>query len=189
MLGRIQLGITCLLVAALGGFLWFELARSEESREAVVEIHSRIDALLAEVGQLQVVASSAAMPDQSLPSTHPTIRIGDTVRITDDYNPELNAEKGVAADGKILVPDVGWIHVVGLTREEAEGRLQEACDPFFVDTAIHVEVCRDPVIDTAIAANLEREQAIEEFRSRQSLYKPSHLVWKNLQAQIERLER
>ena len=68
------------------------------------------------------------------------------LQIIDSYNEELhNVIESVAADGKVLVPAAGWVPVAGLTREEVEERLNEACKPYFVQTDIKVKVGKPPV--------------------------------------------
>ncbi len=59
------------------------------------------------------------------------IRVGDQLKIQDFNNVGLDITERVARDGMVLVPDVGWVPVAGLTRAEVEKTLSEAYAPFY----------------------------------------------------------
>lgn len=60
------------------------------------------------------------------------VSIGDTVQITDSYHPdELTLSQRVGIDGTILLPELGAVHVAGLTRTEIESLLMEKYSPYY----------------------------------------------------------
>lgn len=70
------------------------------------------------------------------------IGIGDQLEVLDFGQNELVATEKVALDGKVLLPELGWVDLVGLSREEAEKELSERYRPYFAhepDIKIRVE--------------------------------------------------
>ena len=54
------------------------------------------------------------------------VRIGDTLGVTDSYHPEeLSIQAKVDIDGTVLLPELGAVHVAGMTRTEIEAFLME----------------------------------------------------------------
>ena len=128
MMRRIHLATTALLALAALGFAWQTVSLRERAARTEQELHHRLDAL----------HDLAKGPE---PETI-TIRVGDSVEVESGIAPELNRVETVAADGKVLVPPVGWVHVAGLTREEAETFLRAKLETYYVEVDAFVRVAR-----------------------------------------------
>lgn len=60
------------------------------------------------------------------------ITIGDTLVITDTYQPQdLQANERVAIDGTVLLPIIGAVNVAGMTRTEIEALLMDKYSPYY----------------------------------------------------------
>jgi polysaccharide export outer membrane protein len=60
------------------------------------------------------------------------VTIGDSVEIFDSFNPEeLNGRVDVDIDGTVLLPEIGAVHLAGLTRTEIEAILMEKYSPYY----------------------------------------------------------
>lgn len=60
------------------------------------------------------------------------ITIGDTLVVTDTYQPEeLRANERVAIDGTVLLPEIGAVNVAGMTRTEIEAFLMDKYSPYY----------------------------------------------------------
>jgi polysaccharide export outer membrane protein len=59
------------------------------------------------------------------------VTIADAVQFSDLFNPELTGTERVDIDGTILLPEVGAVHVAGLTRTELEALLNQKYAPFY----------------------------------------------------------
>lgn len=60
------------------------------------------------------------------------ITIGDTLVITDTYQPEeIQANERVAIDGTVLLPIIGTVNVAGMTRTEIESLLMDKYSPYY----------------------------------------------------------
>ena len=46
----------------------------------------------------------------------------------------------VARDGKLLLPDAGWIHVSGLSRQKAEALLTNVYSQYYADIDVKIVV-------------------------------------------------
>ncbi len=67
--------------------------------------------------------------------------IDDTVVYFDTLHPdELEGSQTVEIDGTILLPEVGNVHVAGLTRSEIEARLTERYSVYYEETDIVVQL-------------------------------------------------
>jgi hypothetical protein len=67
--------------------------------------------------------------------------IADTVVFLDTVHPEeLSGNQKVDIDGTILLPEVGTVHVAGLTRSEIEARLTERYSVYYEETDIVVDL-------------------------------------------------
>lgn len=71
------------------------------------------------------------------------VRIGDELGILDRHQ-QVQAVVRVASDGKALIPEVGWVEVLGLPRAELERKLTELLKPYFVEVDIRVLVNPTP---------------------------------------------
>ena len=63
------------------------------------------------------------------------VTIGDRIILTDSYNEELNELPAlkVDIDGTVQLPELGAVHVAGLTRTEIEALLREKYSPIYTD--------------------------------------------------------
>ena len=60
------------------------------------------------------------------------ITIGDTLSVTDTYQPQdLKASERVAIDGTVLLPVIGAVSVAGMTRTEIEAFLMDKYSPYY----------------------------------------------------------
>lgn len=66
--------------------------------------------------------------------------IGDQVSYIDAYHPELRGADQVALDGTITVPEVGAVHVAGMTRTEIQALLHQKLAPYYDQNDITVAV-------------------------------------------------
>lgn len=67
--------------------------------------------------------------------------IDDTVVFLDTLHPEeLAGNQNVDIDGTILLPEIGTVHVAGLTRSEIEARLTERYSVYYEETDIVVDL-------------------------------------------------
>lgn len=111
---------------------------------AAWNVHSRrvalaqADRAMALAQELQALLHRDLKPE---PVDHIVVGVGDQIELSDRFHPELVANQRVAADGKILVPELGWFHVAGLTREAAEAALTEEARKYYevADIKLRVE--------------------------------------------------
>ncbi len=69
------------------------------------------------------------------------VTIGDTVSIDDAYNPDLAAlVEVVDIDGPIVLPEIGAVHVAGLTRSDLQAFLLQKYAPYFEELDIDVRI-------------------------------------------------
>jgi protein involved in polysaccharide export with SLBB domain len=59
------------------------------------------------------------------------VTIGDQITITDLYHEELTVTQRVDIDGTVVLPEIGAVHVAGMTRTELEAFLLEKYAPFY----------------------------------------------------------
>jgi len=60
------------------------------------------------------------------------ITIGDTLVVTDTYQPEeLRANERVGIDGSVLLPVIGAVNIAGMTRTEIEAFLMDKYSPYY----------------------------------------------------------
>jgi hypothetical protein len=131
MLQRIHFVVTVLLLVAVLGLAW---AGQQSAREAARATEMAM-AARAEALERMEAASRARQRVE-----HIVIEVGDELQLVDAYNPDLCCKVTVAADGKILVPEVGWVAVAGLTREDAEKTLTEVLSRYYVECDVKVVV-------------------------------------------------
>jgi protein involved in polysaccharide export with SLBB domain len=128
MLQRLHLVATLLLLLAVVGLAWSNVAFR---REALAQArHQRAEA---EARLQEYMARQKARGDPL------RIQTGDKLELI-DFHGALHTIETVAGDGKILVPEVGWVAVAGLTREEAEALLTKTLAAYFLDPDIKVKV-------------------------------------------------
>lgn len=89
--------------------------------------------------QAQVNEPPAAVP---APATESAYRLaaGDTITILLFYNPEFNTKTMIRPDGKISMPLLGEISVVGLTIDELTARLTELYKGTIRQPAVTIQV-------------------------------------------------
>jgi len=68
------------------------------------------------------------------------ITIGDAIQFQDLYNPELIGAERVDVDGTVLLPEVGAVHVAGLTRTELEALLTQKYAPYYQQNDFQVNI-------------------------------------------------
>jgi len=68
------------------------------------------------------------------------LTLGDSLSFADAFHPELSGTARVELDGTITLPEVGAVHVAGLTRSEVEALLTQKYQPYFERTDITVNL-------------------------------------------------
>ena len=68
------------------------------------------------------------------------VTIGDTILISDAYQRELNLVESVDIDGTILLPEIGTVHVAGLTRSDLEAFLLQKYSPYYEQLNLEVKI-------------------------------------------------
>lgn len=68
------------------------------------------------------------------------VTLGDQVAITDEIHPELTTTEVVDVDGTIVLPEIGAVHVAGMTRSELEAFLTQKYTPYYDAMAIKVKL-------------------------------------------------
>jgi polysaccharide biosynthesis/export protein len=68
------------------------------------------------------------------------VTIGDAVQITDSYHPEIESTEVVDIDGTVVLPEIGAVHVAGLTRSDLEAFLLQKYTPYYEDLDISVKI-------------------------------------------------
>ncbi|MCP3918597.1 MAG: hypothetical protein GY711_23870 [bacterium] len=73
------------------------------------------------------------------PVAHIVYSVGDRLKVTNvKHRGGPQAVQTVARDGKILLPELGWVHVAGETREDVEALLTKSYEPFYTDIDIKI---------------------------------------------------
>lgn len=69
------------------------------------------------------------------------VTIGDTIQVSDAFHDaELRATAKVEIDGTVLLPEIGAVHVAGMTRSQIQAFLTEKYSPYYVDLDITVQI-------------------------------------------------
>ncbi len=68
------------------------------------------------------------------------VTLGDRVAYIDAFQPGLQGTDTISLDGTITLPEVGAVHVAGMTRTEIEALLQQKFAPYFERTDITVVI-------------------------------------------------
>jgi len=70
------------------------------------------------------------------------VSLGDNVLVFDELNPEHFQGVGgvVEVDGTLLLPEVGAVHVAGLTRSQLQAYLTQIYSPYYDETDIQVQI-------------------------------------------------
>lgn len=68
------------------------------------------------------------------------VTIGDSILIQDAYHPELDTVETVDIDGTIVLPEIGAVHVAGLTRSDLEAFLLQKYSPYYEQLDIEVKI-------------------------------------------------
>ena len=70
-----------------------------------------------------------------------SVEIGDALELVESHGYFARSQNPVVQrDGKVLIPDVGWVDVAGLTREQVEQRLRKSLEPFYEELQLFVIV-------------------------------------------------
>ena len=132
MLQRIHLAVTVLLFLTVLVLAWSLRSWSVSATQAG-------DA--ARALQAEVAARAAARQ----PVEHVIVEVGDRLQLIDEHNPDaVHGIVTVAEDGKIPVPEVGWVFVAGRTREEVEQELTRLLSRYFIQSEVRVIVKKAP---------------------------------------------
>ena len=67
----------------------------------------------------------------------------DELELRDDSHKEHRVTERVARDGKVLLPEIGWVEVVGKTREQIEALLAELYSAYY-DECVPRVIIRAP---------------------------------------------
>lgn len=68
------------------------------------------------------------------------VTIGDSILIHDAYQGELDSVETVDIDGTIVLPELGAVHVAGLTRSDLEAFLLQKYSPYYEQLDIEVKI-------------------------------------------------
>lgn len=140
---RVHAGFTLLLLLTIVLLAWRGRAAQIQARETATQALESLQAALASRLEAERVA----------PVLEPVIvRPGDRLTFVDRYNPGLDVTRTVAEDGKVLVPEVGWVLVAGLTREEVEESLGELLRRYFLEVDLKIEVTHPERLHEAAGA-------------------------------------
>jgi len=131
MLHRLHVATTVLLLISVVT-LWLR------DRAARIEATVALDRLYAETERhMDTLQRERAALGEPL-----VVRVGDELVLVDPGHPELEVRETVAADGRILLPEVGWVPVTGLSREELEKTLNAALAPYYLEVDVKVKITR-----------------------------------------------
>ena len=126
-MNRLHVVLTAALAAAV---VWLLLENVRERERAAIAMH-------------EFIALREGQPDDGPPApAEIVLQVGDYVEIIDLLGVVPHVHEQVALDGKLLVPDVGWVGVAGLTRAEAEATVNNACQPFYTQANVRLRVTR-----------------------------------------------
>ena len=125
-----QTALTALL-AIVATSLAFTLAQAHEMRGEIDELRAQM-------------AGLAPAPAERHVEPRPVVfGIGDRLLVQDSLNPELTARPTIAADGRVLLPEIGWVTAYGKERGEFEAELRELYSQYFVDSLVYVALADD----------------------------------------------
>jgi len=103
--------------------------------------HVRAQEAMERAMNAQAVALEAAerARDAATPHGPVVVEVGDVIETFDQHRQvDFSEQVAVQPDGKVLLHDVGWVEVAGLTREGVENRLTEAYAPYYQDLTVNV---------------------------------------------------
>ncbi len=137
MLQRVHLAVTLMLLVGVLFLAWSNHRSGLAAARA-----SEVAAMMRE--DVQRVMGEAAERERLAPEPveHIVIGVGDELELSDDYGNLAKERQEVALDGKVLLPDAGWVHVAGMTREEVEEALTRALAPYYVASQVRVKVTK-----------------------------------------------
>ena len=136
MLQRIQLGATLALILTVGVFAQQWSTARARNAEAIVDLREQVALLLT---GLEGREASAAAPE---PVEHIIVQVGDELEVRFLLHAARNVTEKVARDGKILLPEIGWVGVAGKTREDVESLLRSSYEPYYAECDPRVLVHR-----------------------------------------------
>lgn len=123
--------LVIVLVVALFMSVMYGRAREAQARAA---LHEAL-AVMAYERQEQALVEDDGLTVQPL-----IVHIGDQLQIVESNHGALNRLELVAIDGTILLPEIGHVSVVGLTRPEAEELLRAAYAPYYEELNLFVRL-------------------------------------------------
>lgn len=131
-LQRIHLAVTLLLLVAVLFLAW------ANHRSSVAALRATEAAMSLRAEALHRAAEARQ------PVEHVVVEVGDRLQIVDQYNPDVHGVLEVAEDGKVPLPQAGWVFVAGMTREQVEQALTKALEDYFVSSDVRVIVRKAP---------------------------------------------
>jgi len=135
--GNVARKLSWILVAVLAVGLMLAMVQSRANQ-------ARAEAAMAEMRHAMAVLQEErqrGLLELEEQEPRPVIvGLGDELELVDAQNESLNFRAQVAGDGTILLPEVGHIEVVGLSRPEVEAALRERYAAYFQEVALFVRV-------------------------------------------------
>jgi hypothetical protein len=118
-----------LLATLLGSYVLYSRARMAQE----LAMAARMEA---------IEAAARARESETRSGTQTiTVEVGDSLELVETLDRiSLSQNPVVQPDGKALVPEVGWVDVAGLTREQVEQRLREVLAPHYEELSLYVIV-------------------------------------------------
>ena len=134
---KLLIASNVVLLLALAAALLMMRAQTARARAAMEQ------AMAAEMDARAQAAAAAQQAELAarVPVVRITVEVGDEIETLDRHHRIDFGERAIVQpDGKVLLHDVGWIAVHGLSREEVEQRLTEAYAPYYEDLEVNVIV-------------------------------------------------
>lgn len=109
---------------------------------AVLTLQNRALVARSEAAMARSMDSMSMLSElrQRTPVDEIVIAVGDEVEIREAFSNFDPVRARVARDGKLLLPGIGWLHVAGLTRAEAEKRATDRCTEYYQEARVFLVV-------------------------------------------------
>lgn len=138
MLAMKKLFVVCLVAMSLALLATLAAARMFYMRARMAQ-----EVAVAERMQAQEAAhrALAAEAEAKAELQEIVVGVGDALQLVETHGHVQPAQHPVVqSDGKVLIPDAGWVDVAGLTREQVEERLRQRLAPFYEELELYVVV-------------------------------------------------
>ncbi len=123
-------------------------AQAAQREATVMELHARLE------HQQAMVAEMARANTPGLIR----VRIGDELELVGTYNPgEWTEHYPVERDGTVLLPNLGHVEVLGLSRADLEKRLMELYTPIYQRLDLYVRVHQKDILPTQAEGTEENQ--------------------------------